>query len=71
MTSVAANNNPKGDDTKIPVSFLLSLTDPDADSMVAAFMDEPGRDDDAPPVDLQPDLQSAHLTPSPPSRKST
>lgn len=43
----------KDGNTKIPVSFLLSLTNPKAESMVEAFFDEPGRDDDAPSVDLQ------------------
>ncbi|KAL2131977.1 hypothetical protein VTI74DRAFT_4378 [Chaetomium olivicolor] len=61
--TLADDDNTKDENTKIPVSFLLSLTNPDADSMVSAFRDEPGRDDDAPSVDLHP--ETTHLTPSP------
>ncbi|GAB1320959.1 Zn(2)-C6 fungal-type domain-containing protein [Madurella fahalii] len=47
--------------TKIPVSFLLGLTNPQAKSMVEVFFDEPGRDDDAPSVLLQPDPDPGFL----------
>ncbi|KAL2021720.1 hypothetical protein VTK56DRAFT_6663 [Thermocarpiscus australiensis] len=54
-TPLTASTPTQDGNTTIPVSFLLSLTNPKAESMVEAFFDEPGRDDDAPSVVLQSD----------------
>ncbi|KAL1840381.1 hypothetical protein VTJ49DRAFT_507 [Mycothermus thermophilus] len=45
-------------ETKIPVSFLLSLTNPEAESMIGAFLNEPSRDADIPTLDLPQDAIS-------------
>lgn len=44
------------------MAFLLGLTNPQAQSMCDVFRDEPGRDDDAPSVLLQPDSDPSLLT---------
>ncbi|KAK4039508.1 hypothetical protein C8A01DRAFT_16525 [Parachaetomium inaequale] len=53
----------KDEHTKIPISFLLGLTNPKAESMVEVFLDEPSRDIDAPSVELQPDTTNINTDP--------
>lgn len=54
--SAASTFTAKEDNTKIPVSFLLGLTNPAAESMVRVFLEEPVRDDDEGPIpQSQPD----------------
>ncbi|EAQ88828.1 hypothetical protein CHGG_05447 [Chaetomium globosum CBS 148.51] len=48
--------SPQDDSTKIPVAFLLSLTNPKAGSMLEAFLGEPSRGDELPSAELQPDI---------------
>lgn len=54
-TSLVPPSFHNAEHTKIPVSFLLSLTNPEADSMVRAFLQEPSRDADIPGALLHPD----------------
>ncbi|KAK3296384.1 uncharacterized protein B0H64DRAFT_475198 [Chaetomium fimeti] len=55
-TVVETSAAPQDDSTKIPVAFLLSLTNPKAGAMLEAFLGEPRRGDDPPSAELQPDV---------------
>lgn len=54
--------SPQDDSTKIPVAFLLSLTNPKAGSMLETFLGEPSGGDEPPSAEIQPD---APLHPDP------
>ncbi|KAK4239562.1 hypothetical protein C8A03DRAFT_14041 [Achaetomium macrosporum] len=61
-TPSAAAPSTETDKSKIPVSFLLSFTNPEAESMHHVFFDEPYRDEDAAGVGFQEQPADTGLT---------